>query len=207
MLQPFLKKYLTNPELIRIGSDEDFAAQIRHILIDRKHKTDAQRVEDVLSAIHPYVCLIFTNTNQEAAALAKELRNDGYDLVELHGDLEARERTKAIRTIQSQKKSYIVASDIASRGIDLEGITHVISVGFPKELPFYKHRAGRTGRAGRDGMAIAIYSPKDAKAIATLKKQGIVFEEMDVKTANSFPLRIVQPVQRKLIRSQRKFPV
>lgn len=189
MLQPFLKKYLTNPELIRIGSDEDFAAQIRHILIDRKHKTDAQRVEDVLSAIHPYVCLIFTNTNQEAAALAKELRNDGYDLVELHGDLEARERTKAIRTIQSQKKSYIVASDIASRGIDLEGITHVISVGFPKELPFYKHRAGRTGRAGRDGMAIAIYSPKDAKAIATLKKQGIVFEEMDVKNGELVPVK------------------
>lgn len=189
LLQPFLKKYLTNPEIIRIGSDDDFAADIRHVLIPQKHKTAAQRVEDILSVIQPYVCLIFTNTNQEAAKLAKDLRDDGYDLVELHGDLEARERTKAIRTIQSQKKSYIVASDIASRGIDLEGITHVISVGFPKELAFYKHRAGRTGRAGRDGMAIAIYTGKDDKAIASLKKQGIAFEEMDIKNGEFVPVK------------------
>lgn len=189
MLQPFLKKYLHTPEILRIGTNDDFAADIKHILVNRKHKTAAQRVEDVLSVINPYVCLIFANTNQEAAALAKDLCEDGYDLVELHGDLEARERVKAIRTIQSQKKTYIVASDIASRGIDLEGITHVISVGFPKELLFYKHRAGRTGRAGRDGMAIAIYTPKDDKAIAALKKQGIVFEEMDIKNGAFVPVK------------------
>lgn len=141
----------------------------------------SERVIDVLGAINPYVCLIFANSNQEAAKIAKDMREAGYDLVELHGDLEARERTKAIRTIQSQKKSYIVASDIASRGIDLEGVTHVISCGFPKDLKFYMHRAGRTGRAGRDGLAVAIYSPKDERAVASLKRQGIEFKEMDIK--------------------------
>lgn len=181
MLQPFLKKYLTTPELIKISSDEEFAANIQHYLVPLKHKKMSERVMDVLSAIQPYVCLIFANSNQEAAQIAKDMRDAGYDLVELHGDLEARERTKAIRQIQSQKKSYIVASDIASRGIDLEGITHVISCGFPKDLKFYQHRSGRTGRAGRDGLAIAIYTPKDEGAIATLRRQGIDFKEMDVK--------------------------
>lgn len=181
MLQPFLKKYLHSPETIRIGTDEDFAANVHHYLVPIKHKTMPQRVIDVLSAIQPYVCLIFANSNQEAASIAHEMREADYDLVELHGDLEARERTKAIRQIQSQKKSYIVASDIASRGIDLEGITHVISCGFPKDLKFYMHRAGRTGRAGRDGMAIAIASPKDEKAVASLRKQGVEFREVDVR--------------------------
>lgn len=184
MLQPFLKKYLNNPELIRISSNEEFAADIEHYLIPLKHKTMSERVLDVLGVIHPYVCLIFANSNQEAAQLANDMRQAGYDLVELHGDLEARERSRAIRQIQSQKKSYIVASDIASRGIDLEGITHVISCGFPKDLKFYEHRSGRTGRAGRDGLAIAIASPKDQKAIATLRKRGIDFKEMDIKDGN-----------------------
>lgn len=181
MLQPFLKKYLTHPELIRIGSDDDFAADVRHILVPLKHKSMSERVIDVLGAINPYVCLIFANSNQEAAALAKDLRENGFDLVELHGDLEPRQRNRAIREIQSQKKTYIVASDIASRGIDLEGVTHVISCGFPRELPFYMHRSGRTGRAGRDGMAIAIASDADAKSIETLKHHGVKFEWMDVK--------------------------
>ena len=181
MLQPFLKKYLNNPELIRISSNEEFAADIEHYLIPLKHKTMSERVLDVLSVIHPYVCLIFANSNQEAATLAHDMRQAGYDLVELHGDLEARERSRAIRQIQSQKKSYIVASDIASRGIDLEGITHVISCGFPKDLKFYEHRSGRTGRAGRDGLAIAIASPKDQQPVVTLRKRGIDFKEMDIK--------------------------
>lgn len=188
MLQPFLKKYLTNPELVRIGSDDEFAADIQHYLVPIKHKTMSERVIDVLGAINPYVCLIFANSNQEASRIAKDMRNAGYDLVELHGDLEARERSRAIRQIQTQKKSYIVASDIASRGIDLEGITHVISCGFPKDLRFYQHRSGRTGRAGRDGLAIAIYSPKDANAIASLKRQGIEFKEMDVKGKEFVPI-------------------
>lgn len=180
-LQPFLKKYLTSPEIVRIDTDTDFAANVKHTLVPLKHKTYSARLLDVLPAINPYVCLIFANSNIEAAKIAKDLRNNGYELTELHGDLEARERTKAIREISSQKKSYIVASDIASRGIDLEGITHVISCGFPKELPFYWHRAGRTGRAGRDGVTIALYSEKDRPAITSLEKQGIVFTQMDVK--------------------------
>lgn len=188
-LQPFLKKYLHNPEQIRISSDEEFAADIRHILVPLKHKTNSERVLDVLKTINPYVCLIFANNNQEAAKIARDMREAGYELTELHGDLEARQRSRAIKEIQSQKKTYIVASDIASRGIDLEGVTHVISCGFPKDLKFYMHRAGRTGRAGRDGMAIALYSPKDESAIASLKRQGVNFEQMDIKDDQLVPIQ------------------
>ena len=94
--------------------------------------------------------------------------------------MESRERLKSIRLINAQKKSYIVATDIAARGIDLDGVTHVISCGFPKDLKYYIHRAGRTGRANRDGICIALYQDKDAKAIQTLSKE-VKFHHEDVK--------------------------
>lgn len=180
-LQPFLKKYLYDPFMISIADSENFQSNVRHILVPCKHRTFSEKLAEVLQHINPYVCLIFANTNQEAAGIANDLRQQGYDLVELHGDLESRERMQAIRTIQSQKKSYIVASDIASRGIDLEGITHVISCGFPKDLKFYIHRSGRTGRAHRDGVCLALYHENDEAAIRDLMRQGISFEHEDIR--------------------------
>ena len=180
-LQPFLKKYLKDPILIQIDDTLDFQSDIEHVLVPCKHKSYEQKILDVLPHIQPYVCLIFANSNEEAATLANTMRQNGYDLVELHGDLESRERMKAIKMIQSQKKPYIVASDIASRGIDLDGVTHVISCGFPKDLKYYVHRAGRTGRAQRDGVCIALYNDKDKGAIATLMRDGIEFEHRDIR--------------------------
>ena len=149
-LRPFLKKYLYDPYLIQIDDKENFQADVQHILVPCKHKSYGEKLLDVLPCIQPYVCLIFANTNEEASAIAHLMREHNYDLVEIHGSMESRERLKSIRMIQSQKKSYIVASDIAARGIDLDGVTHVISCGFPKDLKYYIHRAGRTGRAQRD---------------------------------------------------------
>ena len=188
-LRPFLKKYLYDPYLIQIDDKENFQADVQHILVPCKHKSYGEKLLDVLPCIQPYVCLIFANTNEEASAIAHLMREHNYDLVELHGSMESRERLKSIRMIQSQKKSYIVASDIAARGIDLDGVTHVISCGFPKDLKFYIHRAGRTGRASRDGQCIALYKESDAKSIQSLIKQGIEFEHQDVKNKQFVDLK------------------
>lgn len=214
-LEPFLKKYLHNPEIVRIDQNEDYQANIENILVPCKHKSYAEKLLDVLPAINPYVCLIFCNTTQEAAETAKRMREEGYDLVELHSGLESRQRAQAIRQIQSQKKSYIVASDIASRGIDLEGITHVISCGFPKDLKFFVHRAGRTGRANREGTCIALYKPDDKRSIDLLMKKGIVFEHKDVRNGQWISLKPIDakrprkadPLQKeisKIVRSKSK---
>ena len=188
-LQPFLKKYLYDPEFIEIKKEEAFQSDVKHILVPCKHKSYEQKILDVLPCIQPYVCLIFANTTLETQNIANTMRENGYDLVELHSGLESRARMQAIKMIQSQKKSYIVASDIASRGIDLEGITHVISCGFPKDLKFYIHRAGRTGRASRDGQCIALYKESDTKSIQSLIKQGIEFEHQDVKNKQFVDLK------------------
>lgn len=214
-LEPFLKKYLHNPEIVRIDQDEDYQANVENVLVPCKHKSYIDKLLEVLPAINPYVCLIFCNTTQEASQTAKRMREEGYDLVELHSGLESRQRNQAIRQIQSQKKSYIVASDIASRGIDLEGITHVISCGFPRDLKFYVHRSGRTGRADRDGVCIALYKPEDKRSIDLLIKKGIVFEHKDIrngqwitlKPIDAKPPRKADPLQKeisKIVHSKNK---
>lgn len=187
-LRPFLRKYLYDPYLIQISDQENFQADVHHYLVPCKHKSYGEKVLDILPEINPYVCLIFANTNEEASQIAKLLRENNYDLVELHGSLESRERLKSIRLIQSQKKSYIVASDIAARGIDLDGVTHVISCGFPKDLKYYIHRAGRTGRASRDGVCIALYKSSDQKAIQSLLNQ-VTFEHKDMKNGQWVDLK------------------
>lgn len=188
-LEPFLKKYLYDPIKIEIKQDEQFQSDVEHLLVPCKHKSYEQKLLDILPSIQPYICLIFANTTSEAQSIANLMRENGYDLVELHSGLESRERMQAIKMIQTQKKSYIVASDIASRGIDLEGITHVISCGFPNDLKFYIHRSGRTGRANRDGQCIALYQEKDLKSVKSLQKHGIVFKHADVKNCSWVDLK------------------
>lgn len=180
-LKPFLKKYMKNPETVLIDQNDHFQPQIQHVLVPCRHKTYSEKLLDVLKGIQPYVCLIFANTRMIARETADLLRSEGYSVIELHGDLTSRERMRALKELQMQSKTYIVATDIAARGIDIEGITHVISLGFPKELDFYIHRSGRTGRAGRDGICYALYRSEDDNSIRTLEKNGIHFTHQNVR--------------------------
>ena len=183
-LKPFLRKYMHEPKTIQIERSEQFHPDIRHVLVPCKHMEYTEKLMEILPGINPYVCLIFANTRVVAAQAAERMRAAGYGVVELHGDLNARERMKALRELQSQKKSYVVATDIAARGIDIEGITHVISLGFPKELDFYIHRSGRTGRAGRDGVCYALYRGEDDTMIRVLEQRGIRFEHANFRGGN-----------------------
>lgn len=188
-LKPFLRKYMHEPKTIQIERSEQFHPDIRHVLVPCKHMEYTEKLMEILPGINPYVCLIFANTRVVAAQAAERMRAAGYGVVELHGNLNARERMKALRELQSQKKSYVVATDIAARGIDIEGITHVISLGFPKDLDFYIHRSGRTGRAGRDGVCYALYRGEDDTMIRVLEQRGIRFEHANFRGGNWVQLK------------------
>ena len=175
-LKPFLKKYMTNPQTIKIEDDERMNPRIEHILINCKHQSYTEMLEHILPGFMPYVCLIFANTRLEASEVTKDLRSHGYKVLEFHGGLQARERKQAMKQLAAMEYTYIVATDIASRGIDIEGITHVVSLGFPSELEFYIHRSGRCGRAGKTGFCYALYKENDAQAIRELIKKGIEFQ-------------------------------
>lgn len=187
-LQPFLKKYLHNPQTITIEKKVS-AAKIEHVLVPCKHLSYAEKLVRILPGFTPYVCLIFANTRKLAAECAETLRDNGYQVTELHGDLTTRQRKNAMKVVSSHDASYIVATDIAARGIDLEGVSHVVSLGFPNSLEYYVHRAGRTGRAHRDGICYALYNEKDEASISQLKTKGIHFVHRDFKNDEWVELR------------------
>lgn len=179
-LKPFLKKYMNNPVHVQIKEDLKFKPKIEHILVPCKHLSYEEKLLQVLKGFTPYVCLIFANTRSECSSVAKCLRENGYGVVELHGDLSSRARKSAMKSLVNLKESYVVASDVAARGIDIDGVSHVISLGFPNELDFYIHRSGRTGRAGKDGVCISLYKKEDEPSIRQLMVKGIGFKHKSI---------------------------
>ena len=179
-LDIFVRKYLENPKRIEVH-DKKRDPKIKHILINCKHKSYNEKLLELLKCINPYMCLIFANSKDEADATYEYLNENGYKTLLIHGGLETRERKQALNALYSKKYTYVVASDVASRGIDIDAVSHVISLGFPKELEFYIHRAGRTGRNTQTGTVFALYKETDQNAINSLKKQGVVFLEQSIK--------------------------
>lgn len=176
-LKVFIKKYLKRPIEIDGKDEQALKPRIEHILINQRHRSDEDAVLDVLSGITPLLAIVFTNTKQAAIKVAAYLREYGIDCVEIHGDVSDRGRKQVVKKIQANKVRYIVATDLAARGIDLPEISHVINVGLPShDLSFYTHRTGRTGRSGREGTAISLVGSTDQSSVVRLMRQGYKFE-------------------------------
>lgn len=179
-LKKFVNKYLSNPKTITV-SDTKRDPHIHHVLVNCKHKDYKEQAFDILRGFKPYVCLIFANSKEYADETYEYLTEKGIKALLLHGGLESRTRQKAIKDLQAKKYSYVICSDVASRGIDIDGISHVISMGLPCQLQFYAHRAGRTGRNEKDGTCYLLYKETDIPQIKLLAKKGVNFSAMDYK--------------------------
>ncbi|WP_053367162.1 DEAD/DEAH box helicase [Bacillus sp. FJAT-27245] len=178
-LKPFLKKYMENPKYIHIEPRKKAAENLEHWLLPSRHKNKKQIVSNVLRAFNPYLAIVFTNTKKMADEVADYLIGEGLKVGRVHGDLNPRERKKMMKQIQDLEYQYIVATDLAARGIDIEGVSHVINYELPSDLDFYIHRVGRTARAGYSGIALTVYDPSDEDALNRLGKMGITFKHVD----------------------------
>lgn len=189
-LRQNLKDELT--KFVRSGfeweSDKtETASTVRHHFIDIRHVGDVAAVTQFLRLRNPYLCIVFASTVKAVDALYAGLKANGIDAIYFSGSLDDRSRRKAIRAIRANHNSVIVASDLLSRGIDIPDVTDVISVDLPSDLDFYYHRAGRTGRFGKDGDSWIFYNAdhtreakrlleenrKDKFDFYTLKKDGL----------------------------------
>ncbi|WP_226036922.1 DEAD/DEAH box helicase [Aquibacillus saliphilus] len=179
-LQPFLKKYLQNPSHFKM-EDQLSPETMEHRLVPLRHREVSKMVYRISEAIQPYLAIIFTNGKDLADQLAKELTEKGMEVGLIHGGLSPRERKRVLKDIQGLRYQYIVATDLASRGIDIKGVSHVINAQMPKEEEFYVHRVGRTARAGMEGTAITLYTDEDIQLVERLEKKGLTFESYDVK--------------------------
>ena len=181
IMRPFLKKYLKAPVLVEIETQTITNQNVENILLATKHHDRYDVLMKIISLIDPYICLIFANTREEVAGIAKRLREDGLKVGEIHGDLEPRERRQMMRRINNNEFQYIVATDIAARGIDIDGASHVINYQLPKEPDFYIHRSGRCGRGKYTGICYSLYDSTDENNLRILERRGIEFKNMGIK--------------------------
>lgn len=179
-LRPFIKKYMENPKFIEVKQKQKVAEKIEHILIPVKSRNKDQLLLEILSSMNPYLCIVFVNTKKMAVHLADMLALHGIKAGQIHGNLTPRERKKMMNQIRDLEFQYIVATDLAARGIDIPGVSHVINYELPSDLDFYVHRAGRTARAGQSGISMIIYEPSDEDALIKLEKMGITFQHKDI---------------------------
>lgn len=180
-IRPFLRKYMNSPEEVYIKPKELSSLNIEHIFIPMKSKDRQTVLLSLLSAINPYVALIFCNKKDVVEEVASFLTNKGIKVAKIHGDVSPRERKRVMERVNRAEYQYVVCSDIASRGIDIDGVSHVINYELPKDMEFYVHRSGRTGRASYEGMAISLYTVNDGQYLDFLERKGINLVYKEVK--------------------------
>lgn len=180
-LSVFLNKYMSGAELIKIEADKVLVDQVNNFLINTKGRDRKELVYQLLTLGHPYLAMVFCNTREYANEVADYLKDCGLKVALLHGGIEARERKRLMKHIKNLDYQYVVASDLAARGIDIPGISHVINTELPKDLEFFVHRVGRTARNQLAGTAYTFVTPEDDSSILSLEKKGIEFVEVDLK--------------------------
>ncbi|MDK6972905.1 DEAD/DEAH box helicase [Streptococcus constellatus] len=174
-LQPFLKKYLSNPVIEQIKTKTVISDTIENWLISTKGQDKNAQIYQITQLLQPYLAMIFVNTKTRADELHSYLTAQGLKVAKIHGDVPPRERKRIMNQVKNLEFEYIVATDLAARGIDIEGVSHVINDAIPQDLSFFIHRVGRTGRNGLPGTAITLYQPSDDSDIRELEKLEIQF--------------------------------
>jgi superfamily II DNA/RNA helicase len=173
-------KFLTNPKTVEVSRPATANTSIdqRIVRVDSRKKKDALvkllRSEAVKTAI------VFSNRKTMVRELATSLKRSGFAAGQIHGDMEQAERIAELDRFKSEAINILVASDVAARGLDVKGVSHVFNFDVPWQPDDYIHRIGRTGRAGKTGTAITLATREDADAIASIEKlMGFKIPSMD----------------------------
>ncbi len=183
------QKYMHDPKEYVIGTRNQGAANVKHVyyMVNARDKYLAlKRVADYNPSIY---AIIFCRTRRDTQEVADKLIADGYNADALHGDLSQQQRDIVMKKFRDRVIRMLVATDVAARGLDVDDLTHVINYGLPEDTAVYTHRSGRTGRAGKTGVSVAVmHSREKGKLREIEKKIGKTFERKEVPT----PERIIE---------------
>jgi len=165
------RNYMVNPHELTIGAENAVAANIEHryVLVSEKDKYLAlKRILDYSPEIFG---LVFCRTRIDTQRIAEMLIKDGYNADALHGDLTQQQRDRVMKSFRQRSIQILVATDVAARGIDVEDITHVIHMNMPDEMDFYTHRSGRTARAGKSGISVAMVTKRELGKVRQIEQK------------------------------------
>ncbi len=169
-VEAIAKNYMKNAMEISAGTKNVGADSVSHeyYLVSDKNRYNAlKRIADLNPNIY---CIVFCRTRRETKDVADKLIADGYNADALHGDLSQAQRDIVMQKFRNKNLQILVATDVAARGLDVTDLTHVINYKLPDQIESYTHRSGRTGRAGKIGISIAIITAKEKRTLSSIEK-------------------------------------
>ncbi len=186
-------KMMNNPLSIDVSGHREKHANITQALLYADNVDHKMRLLDhLLKDVNLSQAIIFTATKRGADDLAERLVDEGFSAGALHGDMNQRQRTRTLNLLQRGRLRVLVATDVAARGIDVQGISHAINFDLPMQAEDYTHRIGRTGRAGKDGLAFTLANVSERHKVRRI--EHFIGQPIPVETiAGLEPTRVARP--------------
>lgn len=164
------QKIMQNPLYISVENERVTLENIEQLVIETVEENKYNDLKSVIDSHSPFMAIIFCGTKKRAMKLDEDLHREGYNCEALHGDLSQVKREAIMKRFRSAKTQFLVATDLAARGLDIDGVTHVYSYDIADSTKWYIHRIGRTGRAGKQGVAVTFVTPKDSINLSNIEK-------------------------------------
>ncbi|MCB0663331.1 MAG: DEAD/DEAH box helicase [Saprospiraceae bacterium] len=182
-VEEITNKYLHNPAKLTVAKVNTAAKNVSHVyyMVHARDKYEVlKRIADLAPTIYG---IVFCRTRKQTKEIASKLMGDGYNADALHGDMSQAQRDEVMARFRSRQLQILVATDVAARGLDVDDLTHVINFELPDDDEVYIHRSGRTGRAGKSGISIAIIHTRESRKLKDIEHKGnIRFEQQMVPT-------------------------
>lgn len=164
------KNFMKNPQEVTVGKKNTANVNIAHQYFVTPGPSRYETLKRLVDFNPGMYGIIFTRTKMDAQEIAERLSKEGYDIESLHGDLTQQQRDRVMKRFRNKNIQILIATDVAARGIDVDGITHVINYELPDDIEVYTHRSGRTARAGKSGICISLVTSRETFKIRQLEK-------------------------------------
>lgn len=163
-------RYMKDPKQVIIQKQEVTLKNIKQVVIETTDRKKLDALCKVLDETNPFMAIIFCRTKRRVDKLEVDLYQRGYNCKKLHGDLTQSKREKVMKDFKNTDIQYLIATDVAARGLDITGVSHIYNYDIPENTESYIHRIGRTGRAGEKGWAYLFIDPKDKDTLNLIEK-------------------------------------
>jgi ATP-dependent RNA helicase DeaD len=177
------KRYMDKPFEVTIGKSNAGADNIDHQYYATQHHNRYEVLKRIIDFNPGIYGIVFARTKADTQDIAERLTREGYDIDAIHGDLTQQQRDKVMGLFRDKSIQLLIATDVAARGIDVTGISHIINYELPDDVEVYTHRSGRTGRAGKSGISVSIVTPKEIYRLRQIERiLNARVHKMDVPT-------------------------
>lgn len=187
------KQYMTNPATVTIGQQNSSAKNLEHYYCMVSGKDAFQALKRFVDAFPGFFGIVFCRTKRDARQVADWLNKAGYNADALHGDLSQAQRDFVMNKFRNSSLDVLVATDVAARGIDVSNVTHVIHYHLPDDAENYTHRSGRTARAGKSGVSIALVTSRERSRIRYIERDlGVPIKLIEIPTGSQICAKQVE---------------